>query len=65
MAVKKSRVNIYLPEELLRQVDELASSFMLNRSTIIQIAIKTYIDQQTMLEISKLVKMQEITKTTE
>ena len=65
MSVKKSRVNIYLPEELLRQVDELASSFMLNRSTMIQIAIKTYIDQQTMLEISKLVKMHEITKTTE
>ena len=65
MAVKKSRVNIYLPQELLRQVDDLSSSFMLNRSTMIQIAIKTYIDQQTMLEISKLVKMHEITKTTE
>lgn len=62
---KKVRVNIYLPEDLVRDLDDLAKKDMFPRSTLIQLALKTYIDQQTMLEYTKLAKMHEIKKTTE
>ena len=62
---KKVRVNIYLPEDLVKQLDELARKDMFPRTTMIQIALKTYIDQQIMLEYTKFAKLQEIKKTTE
>ena len=49
----KMRLNVYLPVEIVEEVDELAKRYGANRSVMISFILKTYMDQQAMVELSK------------
>lgn len=50
----KLRCNLYIPSEIVEQVDEMAKMYGANRSVMVSFILKTYIDQQ---EVVKLAKM--------
>lgn len=50
----KLRCNLYIPTEIVEQVDEMAKLYGANRSVMVSFILKTYIDQQ---EVVKLAKM--------
>ena len=50
----KLRCNLYIPTEIVEQVDEMAKLYGAKRSVMVSFILKTYIDQQ---EVVKLAKM--------
>ncbi len=50
----KLRCNLYIPSEIVEQVDEMARVYGANRSVMVSFILKTYLDQQ---EVVKLAKM--------
>lgn len=56
---EKKKINIYLNETLLNKVDEQANEFGINRSAMIGVIIKQYMDQQEVLKIGKIADLQE------
>lgn len=50
---EKFRCNLYLPVEIVEEVDKLAKTYGANRSVMISFILKTYLDQQAMVELSK------------
>ena len=50
----KLRCNLYIPAEIVEQVDEMAKIYGANRSVMVSFILKTYLDQQ---EVVKLAKM--------
>ena len=50
----KLRCNLYIPAEIVEQVDEMAKVYGANRSVMVSFILKTYLDQQ---EVVKLAKM--------
>lgn len=50
----KLRCNLYIPTEIVEQVDEMAKVYGANRSVMVSFILKTYLDQQ---EVVKLAKM--------
>ena len=50
----KLRCNLYIPAEIVEQVDEMAKMYGANRSVMVSFILKTYLDQQ---EVVKLAKM--------
>lgn len=51
---EKLRCNLYIPAEIVEQVDEMAKMYGANRSVMVSFILKTYLDQQ---EVVKLAKM--------
>lgn len=49
----KFRCNLYLPVGIVEEVDKLAKTYGANRSVMISFILKTYLDQQAMVELSK------------
>lgn len=49
---EKVRVNIYMPQSIINQIDEFAKGLGSNRSVMITTICKQYIDQQAALSIS-------------
>ena len=50
----KLRCNLYIPAEIVEQVDEMAKMYGANRSVMVTFILKTYMDQQ---EVVKLARM--------
>lgn len=50
----KIRCNLYLPAEIVEEVDKLAKVYGAPRNVMISFMLKTYLDQQ---EVVKLAKM--------
>ena len=50
----KLRCNLYIPSEIVEQVDEMAKMYGANRYVMVSFILKTYLDQQ---EVVKLAKM--------
>ena len=50
----KTRCNLYIPTEIVEQLDEMAKVYGANRSVMVSFILKTYLDQQ---EVVKLAKM--------
>lgn len=51
---EKLRVNMYMPSELVEEVDELAKIYGASRSVMITFMVKTYLDQQKVVELAKM-----------
>lgn len=56
----KKRINIYVPEHIVDKIDDYAQNMGLNRSSMISVILKQYIDQQDMLELSKLAQLKSL-----
>ena len=50
----KLRCNLYLPAEIVEQVDEMAKTYGANRSVMVSFILKTYLDQQEVVKLAKL-----------
>lgn len=50
----KLRCNLYLPAEIVEQVDEIAKTYGANRSVMVSFILKTYLDQQEVVKLAKL-----------
>ena len=50
----KLRCNLYLPAEIVEQVDELAKTYGAPRNVMIAFMLKTYLDQQSVVNLAKI-----------
>lgn len=51
----KLRCNLYLPAEMVEEVDKIAKVYGANRSVMVSFIIKTYLDQQKVVDLASLV----------
>lgn len=49
----KLRCNLYIPSEIVEEVDKMARMYGANRSVMVSFILKTYLDQQKVVELSK------------
>lgn len=49
---EKLRVNLYIPSEIVEEVDQYAKMYGANRSVMVSFIIKTYLDQQKVVELA-------------
>ena len=59
---EKLRCNLYIPAEIVEEVDEYAKRFGANRSVIVSFILKTYLDQQKVVSMVDLVKKEQGSK---
>ena len=52
---EKTRVNLYIPNAIIDEVDKFAKMYGANRSVMVSVMLKTYLDQQRMVDLAKLV----------
>lgn len=50
----KLRVNMYMPAEIVEEIDNLAKMYGASRSVMITFMCKTYLDQQKVVELAKM-----------
>lgn len=55
----KKRINVYLPEALIDNVDEYAKEFGVTRSGMLGFIIKQYVDQQEVIKLGKIADLGE------
>lgn len=53
--MEKKRVTILAPEEILNKIDTLAEEAGLNRTSMMLVMIKHYIDQQDALKLTNMI----------
>ena len=46
LEIKKKRLNVDLPEDMINELDTYAKKIGLNRTSMIAVIVKNYIDQQ-------------------
>lgn len=55
----KARVNLYIPHAIVEEVDKLSEMYGANRSVMVSFMLKTYIDQQKVVDLARLVPEQD------
>lgn len=53
--MEKKRLNVLVPENILDKIDALAEEAGLNRTSMILVMVKHYIDQQDALKMSNMI----------
>lgn len=53
--MEKKRLNVLVPENILDKIDTLAEEAGLNRTSMILVMVKHYIDQQDALKMSNMI----------
>lgn len=56
---EKLRCNLTIPAEVVEEVDKLAKTYGATRSVMVTFMLKTYLDQQKVVELAKLVPEKE------
>lgn len=51
---EKLRCNLYIPSEIVEEVDKMAKMYGANRSVMVSFILKTYLDQQSVVELAKM-----------
>jgi metal-responsive CopG/Arc/MetJ family transcriptional regulator len=52
--MEKKRLNVLVPENILEKIDQCADEAGLNRTSMVLVMVKHYIDQQDALRMSNL-----------
>lgn len=55
----KIRCNLYIPSEIVEEVDAMSKMYGASRSVMVSFILKTYLDQQKVVNLAKLVPPQE------
>lgn len=55
----KIRCNLYIPSEIVEEVDAMSKMYGASRSVMVSFILKTYLDQQKVVSLAKLVPPQE------
>lgn len=53
---QKLKCSLYIPAEIVEEVDMMAKQFGANRSVMVSVILKTYLDQQKVVGMMNLVK---------
>lgn len=56
---EKLRCNLYIPTEIVEEVDNYAKMYGANRSVMVSFILKTYLDQQKVVKLADLVPKQD------
>lgn len=56
---EKLRCNLTIPAEVVEEVDNLAKTYGATRSVMVTFMLKTYLDQQKVVDLAKLVPKQD------
>lgn len=56
MATDKARLNVYISPSVAEWLEEESKRECISKSVLVQLALKTYIDQQEMLKLNKLLQ---------
>lgn len=51
---EKLRCNLYIPAEIVEEVDNMAKMYGANRSVMVSFILKTYLDQQSVVNLAKM-----------
>ena len=51
---EKLRCNLYIPAEIVEEVDKMAKMYGANRSVMVSFILKTYLDQQSVVNLAKI-----------
>lgn len=51
---EKLRCNLYIPAEIVEEVDKMAKMYGANRSVMVSFILKTYLDQQSVVSLAKM-----------
>lgn len=51
---EKLRCNLYIPAEIVEEVDNMARMYGANRSVMVSFILKTYLDQQSVVNLAKM-----------
>lgn len=54
----KKRVNFYMPEHFVDELDRIAVDCGVNRTSLINMIIKQYLDQQELLKLSRIAELE-------
>jgi metal-responsive CopG/Arc/MetJ family transcriptional regulator len=52
---EKLRCNLYLPVEIVEEVDKLAKVYGAPRNVMVSFMLKTYLDQQKVVNLAKVI----------
>ena len=55
----KLRCNLYIPSEIVEELDAMAKTYGATRSVMVSFILKTYFDQQKVVNLAKLVPPQD------
>jgi metal-responsive CopG/Arc/MetJ family transcriptional regulator len=55
----KIRCNLYIPSEIVEEVDAMSKMYGASRSVMVSFILKTYLDQQKVVNLARLVPPQE------
>lgn len=56
---EKLRCNLYIPAEIVEEVDNYAKMYGANRSVMVSFILKSYLDQQKVVKLADLVPRQD------
>ena len=51
---EKLRCNLYIPAEIVEEVDNMARMYGANRSVMVSFILKSYLDQQSVVNLAKM-----------
>ena len=54
----KKRVNFYMPEHFVDELDKIAVECGINRTSLIKMIIKQYLDQQELLRLTRIADLE-------
>lgn len=54
----KIRCNLYIPSEIVEEVDAMSKMYGASRSVMVSFILKTYLDQQKVVNLARLVPPQ-------
>lgn len=54
----KKRVNFYMPEHFVDELDKIAVECGINRTSLINMIIKQYLDQQELLRLTRIADLE-------
>ena len=52
---EKIRCNLYIPSEIVEEVDKMSKMYGANRSVMVTFILKTYLGQQKVVELANMV----------
>lgn len=58
----KKRINLYVPEHFVNELDSIAVECGVNRTSLLNMIIKQYLDQQNMFKLTKLAERENSNK---
>lgn len=56
---EKLRCNLYIPAEIVEEVDKMAKMYGANRSVMVSFILKAYMDQQKVVRLAEMVPNKE------